>query len=128
MLYIIQTNQQVFFNPSEVWRTRTGQQFYFFEMSHQHWSNIYWYYSMIVNKHIEYKIHSIRNTHMRNMMIALKCHGMNIDDATNHLSLAKEQLRIKFENDILDYKPLYNNEKRWYKQWNTRNVLVEKMR
>jgi hypothetical protein len=49
-----------------------------------------------------------------------------IKHAESAMGLAEMFIKDKFDGCILDWQPIYTNEKEWYKLQCTRNVLIEK--
>ena len=87
------------------WHTADGKSIPFSEVTHAHWSNIYWYHRYI------FEITILEDERER-------CGYL--------MHIAETQIKVKFKGEILDWVPIYDNEKRWFKSQNTRKVLVEK--
>jgi hypothetical protein len=97
----------------ELWETKDGVKIPFSEVTHQHWSNIYWYHRYIVEVYEESPRHIYED---------LKKNAIHI------IEKSKEQIELRFAGNILDWIPIYDNEKKWYAEQSTRKVLIEKYR
>lgn len=100
------------------WKTADGLEIPFSEVTHQHWSNIYWYHRYIVEKTKQESGRTYSN-HAKAILIN-KCNWL--------LNIAVEQINLRFDGEILDWVPLYGNEKEWFQIQNTRKVLLEKFK
>jgi len=74
----------------ENWTTADNQKIPFDELTHQHWSNIYWYHFIFSNKP-----------------------GMSRSIMVNTSKMALQKIKEKFDGKILDWKPVYWFEIRW---------------
>lgn len=108
----------------EVWRTKGGVKIPFSEVTQQHWSNIYWYHKYIFEisegRHapflgIDENDEPIYDTNFRDRYLKL-------------MDVALTQLKFRFEGELLEWVPIYDNEKSWYKKQITRTVLIEKFK
>jgi len=72
------------------WTTADNQTIPFDELTHQHWSNIYWYHFIFSNKK-----------------------GMSRSIMINTSKLALKKIEEKFDGKILDWKPVYFFEINW---------------
>lgn len=101
----------------QFWTTAGGKKIPFSEVTHQHWSNIYWYHLYIAEE-------LVTGTD--------KDYGPFADFAKEKkdhckamAKLADEQLKERFNGVIMDWEPVYENEKKWYIT-QKRKVLIEK--
>lgn len=94
----------------KMWGTKDGDQIPFSQVSHQHWSNIYWYHRYISE-----------NTQGSSFVF-----DDFVKKAVYLMNVAQKEIDERFDGDILDWIPQYDNEKKWYKNQNTRKVLIEK--
>ena len=108
-------------NGEPLWGTNDGRLIPFSEITHQHWSNIYWYHRYIYEEAVEgleegaYK--------------SLTDYVEQTRDKCKHLmQVAVYQISKRFAGEILDWQPLYENEKKWYKKQSTRKILMEIIR
>ena len=99
------------------WKTADGLEIPFSKVTHQHWSNVYWYHRYIVEKTTQELTRSMYFIHGKTALIK-KCNWL--------LDIALEQIKLRFDGDILDWVPLYENEKEWFEIQNTRKILIEK--
>ncbi|HWY34181.1 MAG TPA: hypothetical protein VNX68_06010 [Nitrosopumilaceae archaeon] len=90
---------------SRVWETANGTQIPFDEVTHEHWSNIYWYHRYILERSFS---------------------EIEINKCERLMGIALIQIEHKFNGKLLDWIPIYDNEKRWFKGQCTRKVLIEK--
>ena len=90
--------------PEEVWTTKDGIQIPFSQITHSHWSNIYWYHRYILES-----LEKTRN-HYSNKAV--------LTTAIVFIEIAEEQINLRFGGKILDWVPMYPNEKGWYKKQN----------
>ncbi len=105
----------------EVWTTKDGVKIPFSQVTQQHWSNIYWYHRYIFEtskKHYEFirwddEIDEPVLLELTNKFLFL-------------MGVAERELNLRFKGEILEWVPIYPNEKAWYKIQNTRKVLIEK--
>lgn len=72
------------------WETSAGELKVFKQLTHQHLSNIYWYHLIFANKN-----------------------GMPRQRMLSTSNMALEQLKKRFNGQILDWEPLYTYEIRW---------------
>ncbi len=112
-------------NDDMFWHTKDGSSIPFSMVTHSHWSNIYWYHLMLVEKFktkLELKpkdfLEEAGQEYYRNSLAG----------ALHHVELAKTQINLRFNGEILDWVPVYENEKRWYEAWCTRKILIEKIK
>jgi hypothetical protein len=91
----------------QFWTTKDGVEIPFSQVTHQHWSNIYWYHLYISDTMYS---------------------GFNKIHAFEMVRIAKEQIDLRFKGELLDWVPMYENEKKWYINQNTRKVLIEKFK
>jgi len=105
----------------EFWQTKDGVKIPFNEVTHQHWSNIYWYHRYIAECHV-YSYHSLSRG-----LLGAVCNDL-ISHAYSMVKFSEEQINLRFAGEILDWIPIYPNEKEWYKKQNTRNILIEKFK
>ena len=94
----------------QVWGTKNGEQIPFSQVTHQHWSNIFWYHRYISES-------AQGSTFLLDDFVKKAVYLMNV---------ALKKINERFDGEILDWIPKYDNEKRWYKNQNTRKVLIEK--
>lgn len=99
------------------WKTADGLEIPMSKVTHQHWSNIYWYHRYIVETTTQQLPRTFLN-HTKNALIK-KCNWL--------LDIALEQIKLRFDGEILDWVPIYENEKEWFEIQNTRKVLIEKI-
>lgn len=106
----------------EMWRTKDGKRIPFSEVTQQHWSNIYWYHRYLfeISEYINPPFLGVDDNDMpifdkdfRNKFLKF-------------IEVALVQLKFRFEGELLEWVPIYENEKQWYKKQNTRKVLIEK--
>jgi hypothetical protein len=95
----------------EYWKTIDGKVIPFSEVTHQHWSNIYWYHSYLIEM-------SSKNVYIKTSQF--------FDKAKEAIFIAEKQINLRFGGEKLDWVPVYENEKEWYKSQCTRKVLIEK--
>lgn len=88
------------------WITLEHKMIDYDDVTHQHWSNIYWYHKYLICK-IEKEIQLCREI-----------------ESTIEFALA--QLEYRFEGILLEWQPIYESEKEWYAEQNTRKILTEK--
>lgn len=94
-----------------VWHTIEGKSIPFSEVTHQHWSNIFWYHKMFVE--VNKNAFSILTREL-------------VNKAKDSHYIAKCMIDEKFGGEILDWVPKYDNEKRWFFEQCTRKILFEK--
>jgi hypothetical protein len=75
------------------WQTADNQVIPFSEMTHQHWSNIYWYH-LIFQKIPRMPVYTMRET----------------------VELAKKEIEVRFKGIILPWKPVFDYETIWLLQ------------
>lgn len=106
----------------ELWQTADGQSIPFSQVTHQHWSNIYWYHKYIYCTTTE----SNEDENSKNIF------GNFFSDTAKKCKFLMEfsliQLDKRFDGELLDWIPQYENEKRWFKNQNTRKILIEKIK
>lgn len=113
---------------NEFWHTLKGEKIHFSEVTHQHWSNIYWYHRYL-----------LENSFGRKHIIGWELIGWEQDDETpiyedlnkrytKFKNLAEEQIKLRFKGEKLDWIPIYDTEKMWFKEQNTRKILTEKFK
>lgn len=108
-------------NGEPLWGTIDGKQIPFCDITHQHWSNIYWYHRHMYEEAVEgleegaYK--------------SLTDYAEQTRDRCKHLmQVAVYQIGKRFDGEILDWQPKYENEIEWYKKQSTRKILLEIIR
>src|SRR3972149_5442503 len=108
----------------EVWTTKDGVKIPFSEVTQQHWSNIYWYHRYM------FEISEDRNPPF--LGLDEECNPVfdikHRERYSKLMDVALTQLKLLFEGELLDWVPVYENEKSWYKKQSTRNVLIEKFK
>lgn len=72
------------------WQTADNKFIHFDKVTHQHWSNIYWYHLIFANKF-----------------------GMPRGVMINTAKMALAKINEKFKGEILEWKPCYMFEVRW---------------
>lgn len=100
------------------WEIADGRKIPFSEITQQHWSNIYWYHRYIEEMVSEGK--------KEDYGVLYDFVEKKIDHARYACSLALVQLKNRFKGQLLEWIPVYENEKEWYKRQSTRKVLIEK--
>ena len=93
------------------WTTADGRKIPFSEVTHQHWSNIYWYHRYIYE---------------RGQVNELVRDSFLCQNALYIISVSLGQINELHSGIMLDWVPKYENEKQWYALQNTRKVLIEK--
>jgi len=106
----------------QVWHTATGETIPFSQVTHQHWSNIYWYHRYILESVGEETSTYSHKDFVRDILSKQAQH------ANKMMEVADEQIKKRFDGCILDWVPIYQNEKLWYKKQSTRKVLIEKFK
>lgn len=102
-----------YYATESIWETVYGEKIPFSEITHQHWSNVYWYYLYVHQA-------GDSNLLLRNSSL--------YDIASRTILIAKTQLNERFDGIILDWIPMHVNEQIWFKRQNTRKVLLEKFK
>lgn len=106
----------------KLWRTASGDDIPYSEVTQQHWSNIYWYHLYVIEYYDKREYH--------NNSIWLYTTQSSYEDRRQKFvstaNLAKTQIDLRFDGEILEWTPKYEDERAWYKQWITRKVLLEK--
>jgi len=104
----------------QVWHTATGEIIPFSQVTHQHWSNIYWYHRYMAESYTE----QLKGLHPmfleESQLIIQKCKYLT--------EFSFKEIEKRFAGDILDWVPIYDNEKKWFKEQSTRKILVEKFK
>lgn len=72
------------------WLTADGKLIPFSQVTHQHWSNIYWYH--LIFQYVE---------------------GVYIPSMKNIVKLSKKEIDEKFNGKILDWMPIFSYEISW---------------
>jgi hypothetical protein len=104
-----------------LWGTIDGRQIPFSEVTHQHWSNIYWYH-----RHL---FESATEGLYENAYGVLTDYAEKTQAKCKHLmEVALNQIEKRFDGEILDWQPKYENEIAWYKKQSTRKILLEFIR
>jgi|GEM_PF-6353694 len=107
-------------NNEPFWTTADGLQIPFSEVTHQHWSNIYWYNRYIYENACE---------ELKERNNILTEHVKSIHDKCQYLmAFAHGQIEKRFDGEMLDWVPKYDNEKKWYAKQSTRKILIEKIK
>jgi len=101
----------------QFWTTATGEKIPFSEVTHSHWSNIYWYHRYIVDEIVTGKDEDYG-------VLADFAHDKKAH-CNRMAEVAMEQLNLRFDGILLDWEPKYENEKLWYIT-QKRKVLIEK--
>lgn len=119
------------------WGTIAGEQKTYRNITHQHWSNIYWYHKYLSNKLekelIEGKkeIENLRPENVGTVWVELlkdmlKGRKIKLERVAEVSNFSLAQLEYRFDGKILDWQPQYENEKKWYREQCTRKILIEK--
>jgi hypothetical protein len=109
-------------NGEELWQTADGESIPFSQVTHQHWSNIYWYHKYVYCMSCEGQ----EDQNSRNIFgdffndTAKKCKFL--------MDFSLGQLEKRFDGELLDWVPIYEKEKKWFKSQSTRKILIEKFR
>lgn len=91
-------------DDSQIAVTADNQQILFKDVTHQHWSNIFWY-----------------------NLIFSELSGMPKSKMINNCQIAVENINKRFDKKILDWKPVYKFELNWLKErnWvNDKNEII----
>jgi hypothetical protein len=108
-------------NNEPCWRTAQGDEIPFSQITHQHWSNIYWYHKYLEQRNEERK----EKTHWLYSGFTYEEYKINF---SKKCELALGQLNKRFNGELLDWVPMYREEKQWYIQQSTRKILLEKIK
>jgi len=107
-------------NGEQLWRTADGQEIPFSKVTHQHWSNIYWYHRYIFETYTE-QLKGLHPMFVEESEFTIKKCKYLMDFSFNEIGK-------RFDGEILDWIPKYENEKMWYKKQSTRKILIEKFK
>lgn len=102
-----------------LWLTANGESIPFSQVTHQHWSNIYWYHKYIYTTACE----SISDNPNNNF---IDYFYQTSDKCELLMGFALGQLEKRFDGELLDWVPKYEKEKEWFERQNTRKILIEK--
>lgn len=128
------------------WTTAFDGAKHFSEITQQHWSNIYWYHSYLVEqitKTLELLNNEPKIKNFMNEQVSLKSiyfgeileeilqeeisiKKKKLEIAKNSANFGLAQIKYRFSGKLLDWEPIYDNEKEWYKEQCTRKLLTEK--
>lgn len=104
-----------------LWGTIDGKMIPFSEVTHQHWSNIYWYHRYLFEEATEGLY--------ENAYGVLTDYAEKTQVRCKHLmEVALVQIARRFDGELLDWQPKYENEIEWYKKQCTRKILLEFIR
>lgn len=104
-----------------MWGTIDGRQIPFSQVTHQHWSNIYWYHRHLYESATEGLI--------ENAYGVLVDYAESAQKKCKHLmEVAQAEIDKRFNGEILDWQPKYENEIKWYERQSTRKILMEIIR
>lgn len=110
-------------NLEPLWRTADGREIPFSEVTHQHWSNIYWYHKYLVETGKE-ELEEVKHKNRSSLWDYIEEKIPNFEHLMN---VALKELIYRFDGEILDWKPKYENEKKWFYEQQTRKILLEKI-
>ena len=116
-----------------LWEMAAGRTKHFSEVTHQHWSNIYWYHSYLVDKvtkqveQYNRDSSSVDSSFDDVVKDIIYQKQQFIAKALSSANFALAQLSYRFEGKILEWQPIYENEKAWYAEECTRKILIEKI-
>lgn len=102
-----------------LWLTADGTSIPVSQVTHQHWSNIYWYHKYIYTTACESISDNPKNT-FRDFF------DQTSDKCEFLMGFALGQLEKRFDGELLDWVPKYGKEKEWFERQNTRKILMEK--
>ena len=108
-------------NGEQLWRTADGTEIPFSEVTHQHWSNIYWYHRYI------YEI-TCEGLKEKGYGVLSDFAEKTYDKCKYLMDFSFGEIQKRFDGEILDWVPKYDNEKKWFEKQNTRKVLIEKFK
>jgi len=111
-------------NLEPVWQTSTGVKIPFSEVTHQHWSNIYWYHKYLVEMAKE-EMSERENNDYSSLWDYVE---EKLPKFEYLMNFGLKQLNDRFDGKILDWKPKYENEIKWFKEQQTRKILLEFVR
>ena len=106
------------------WGTAEGKFIHYNEVTQQHWSNIYWYHKYMAEK-AEEAVEFYTNSGVFKDLLPSKQERIEKYNRLANFGLA--QIIYRFNGQLLDWQPVYKNEKEWYKSQSTRKVLIEKV-
>lgn len=107
----------------EAWTIKDGTHIIFSKVTHQHWSNIYWFHRYIKENHNLRFVKDYKSVFPDDTYIEKYLQEINF-----FMETAEKQINLRFNGEILEWAPIYDNEKKWYKKQNTRYVLIEKFK